>query len=345
MAVTITRTNWIDDDGSGTTGTVINNAEKTTIYNQIDAALAQLAQLSGGNTFTGNQSINGNVGINGVLAVNALGPHTFIAAGATVNSIILQNAAAGAGAYAYLSIGNDTSNGLLSLFSFSSTYASSVDTTPNGSTVRASGAGGLTINTSNASAPMRFLTNFAERMRIAPTGEILVNCPAPLQLAKVMFVADGAAGNGVMVQNLNATSTNMYFHGFLNSAGAVQGTIAGVGSTSVAFNTTSDARLKTDRGRAVDLSALRGVVVHDFTWKADGVRSRGVFAQEAYDVFPRAVTEGTDDETPEGHLARPWMTDYSKFVPDLIAGFQQHDAELAALRAAFATLKGSTDAQ
>lgn len=33
----ITRTAWIDDDGSGTTGTVINNAEKTLIYDQIDA--------------------------------------------------------------------------------------------------------------------------------------------------------------------------------------------------------------------------------------------------------------------------------------------------------------------
>ena len=29
MAVTITRTAWTDDDGSGTTGTVINNAVKT----------------------------------------------------------------------------------------------------------------------------------------------------------------------------------------------------------------------------------------------------------------------------------------------------------------------------
>jgi hypothetical protein len=35
----ITRTAWIDDDGSGTTGTVINNAEKTLLYDQIDAAL------------------------------------------------------------------------------------------------------------------------------------------------------------------------------------------------------------------------------------------------------------------------------------------------------------------
>ena len=33
----ITRTAMIDDDGSGTTGTIINNAWKTELYNQIDA--------------------------------------------------------------------------------------------------------------------------------------------------------------------------------------------------------------------------------------------------------------------------------------------------------------------
>ena len=33
------------------------------------------------------------------------------------------------------------------------------------------------------------------------------------------------------------------------------------------------------------------------------------------------------------------MTDYSKFVPDLIVGWQQHDAELAELRALLATGK------
>jgi hypothetical protein len=34
----ITRTAMVDDDGSGTTGTIINNAWKTELYNQIDAA-------------------------------------------------------------------------------------------------------------------------------------------------------------------------------------------------------------------------------------------------------------------------------------------------------------------
>jgi hypothetical protein len=35
----ITRTAMIDDDGSGTTGTIINNAWKTELYNQIDGAV------------------------------------------------------------------------------------------------------------------------------------------------------------------------------------------------------------------------------------------------------------------------------------------------------------------
>lgn len=37
----ITRTPWTDDDGTGTTGTIVNNSEKTILYNQIDAALPE----------------------------------------------------------------------------------------------------------------------------------------------------------------------------------------------------------------------------------------------------------------------------------------------------------------
>jgi hypothetical protein len=39
----ITRTAMVDDDGTGTTGTIINNAWKTEFYNQIDAALLAVA--------------------------------------------------------------------------------------------------------------------------------------------------------------------------------------------------------------------------------------------------------------------------------------------------------------
>jgi hypothetical protein len=104
----------------------------------------------------------------------------------------------------------------------------------------------------------------------------------------------------------------------------------------VTYGTTSDRRLKVDGGLATDVAALRAVAVHDFTWTTDGRADRGVFAQDAAAVFPRAIVAGSDETTEGGSLAHPWMTDYSKFVPDLIVGWQQHDAAIAEIRAALA---------
>jgi len=230
MAVTITRSVWIDDDGTGTTGTVINQALHTTLYNEIDAALAKVAQLAGGNAFTGTQSMTG---------------------------------------------------------------ALTVGTTAN---------------------------------------------PFAVQFAVSSSAGGGATAVGTLT-NTNAGNTGGFLW-FINSAGASAGAITQASATTVTYATTSDRRLKTDHGRATDLAALRAVVVHDFTWTADGQRARGVFAQEAFAVFPDAITPGTDETTPRGDPTHPWMTDYSKFVPDLIVGWQQHDAELAELRALLATVKG-----
>jgi hypothetical protein len=137
---------------------------------------------------------------------------------------------------------------------------------------------------------------------------------------------------GLGVQNTNP-SNGAFYLAFYNSAVVLAGYINQTGATTVAYTTTSDARLKTDDGPAADLDALRRIVVHDFAWTADGRRDRGIFAQEAHALYPRAVFPGTDETTDSGALARPWMTDYSKFVPDLIVGWQQHDVAIAELRA------------
>jgi hypothetical protein len=332
MAVTIVRTNWIDDDGTGTTGTVINNAVKTSIYNEIDGALAKVAQLAGGNSFTGNQVIAG------LLSVSGLGTHAFVASGAGTNTIQIMNTVAGTGNAAQLLLGTDTSPFLTVLSAFSSTYTPSGYNMPNGSALLGVGANGLSLATS-AAAPLRFYTNNAERARILGTGEVVINTPTNGGNAQVFMVWDASVRNGFVIQNLYTANAG-YFVMFVNSALGTAGTIQQMSATTVAYNTASDARLKDDGGRAVDLTALRALVVHDFTWKADGIRDRGIFAQEAHALYPRAVSKGTDDRTDSGTLALPWMTDYSKFVPDLIAGWQHHDAELAALRAELATLKG-----
>jgi hypothetical protein len=65
-----------------------------------------------------------------------------------------------------------------------------------------------------------------------------------------------------------------------------------------------------------------------------------VFSQDAHKIKPDANVPGRDDRDEAGHLLQPWGTDYSKYVPDLIVGWQQHHAELTALRAELAALKG-----
>ena len=240
MAVIITRTPWIDDDGTGTTGTVINNAWKTELYNQIDGALAKVAQLAGGNTFTGAQAIAGN----------------------------------------------------------------------------------LTVGA-------KFI--------VTQAGSMLVNTAAALANGIVSVGADGTVAPALVFQNTSAGNF-INFQLFLNSAGGTAGAIQQNSATTIAFLTTSDRRLKIDHGRATDVAALRALVVHDFAREADGLREYGVFAQEAYAHVPDAVVPG--DDSTGGERRRPWMIDYSKLVGRVIAGWQQHDTEIAELRAALAAAKG-----
>jgi hypothetical protein len=297
----------------------------------LPAALAGAAQLAGGNSFTGNQTIAG------VVTVTGFGAHTVTAGGLGGHSLTIRNTTAGSN-YAQLAVGNDVTAQLGSLFGFASTYPASADAIPSGVTLRGTGSGGLTLSTSGATA-LRFVTSLVERIRILGTGELLINTPTALAgfVQKIGIAFDGAAGSAIVWQNANAGNTGNLAV-FLNSAGGVAGYINQTAALAVNYNTTSDARLKTDAGRATDLSALRALVVHDFRWKADGARDRGVFAQEAAALFPRAITPGTDATTAAGALVQPWAADYSKFVADLIVGWQQHETEIATLRAAIGEL-------
>jgi hypothetical protein len=327
MAVTITRTAWVDDDGTGTTGTVINNAVKTDLYNQIDTALAKVAQLTGGNAFSGNQTITGSLQVIG-------NSHSFSNATPGDVQVTVQNSMGGAAARTALFVGNDTVGYLTAIISTSSIYTGAP------SESQLTGYGNSFLVSTAQSAPLRFATNTIERLRIAATGGVLVNMTTNPANAGLAITGDGSTNYpGLAIHNLS--TLNLYFAQFLNNAAGLCGYINQTGASTVAYTTSSDQRLKTDDGRATDLGALRGVVVHDFTWTADGTRDRGIFAQEAHAHYPRAVFPGSDDTTETGALARPWMTDYSKLVPDLIVGWQQHDAALAELRAALAALKGS----
>ena len=127
---------------------------------------------------------------------------------------------------------------------------------------------------------------------------------------------------------------------FYTNAG-VAGAINVNGATTT-YYTTSDQRLKRDRGVVTETTVLERTVIHDFEWIADGKLGRGVFAQEGVHVLPAAVVEGLDELDDEGRLKRPWGVDYAKYVPDLIVGWQQHERRIAELEAQLHALRGDT---
>jgi hypothetical protein len=112
---------------------------------------------------------------------------------------------------------------------------------------------------------------------------------------------------------------------FYNAAGTQVGTISTT-STTTAYNTTSDERLKMDFQPFDAGPALDAMQVYNFAWRSTGERAYGVVAQQAIQVFPEAVTHDSTLDM--------WAVDYSKFVPLLLQ-------EIKALRARVAALEGS----
>ncbi len=138
------------------------------------------------------------------------------------------------------------------------------------------------------------------------------------------FFNDGNATSrkGMIIQvgeDTPSGTSNIYTE-FRDGDGTVQGTISsGGGGTGVAYNVTSDERLKENiTGTALTLDELMQVKIRDYTWKADPEHklSHGVIAQELYQVYPLAVAKPLDEST------GIWMVDYSKLTPFIIKGVQ-----------------------
>jgi hypothetical protein len=139
------------------------------------------------------------------------------------------------------------------------------------------------------------------------------------------------------------------------------GSITVANASSTAYNTSSDIRIKTGvKGaenarslvdalqvieyepveRMAELSEVEGVAPGPEVWI-------GISAQQAYAVYPTAVTPPTAligrDYNPEAKPGEegfvPWMIDYSKFVPMLMANVQDNNARMDALEARITALE------
>ena len=88
------------------------------------------------------------------------------------------------------------------------------------------------------------------------------------------------------------------------------------------------------------LPVIDSIKVKSFDFKEDGRHvDYGVIAQELYEVFPSAVSLGTDKE--DGSIEKPWAVGLEPTIPLLIKAIQEQQEIINDLRARVAQLEGA----
>ena len=264
----------------------------------------------------------------GLLTVSGSGTSTFTGGVNSSHGVQVTNTTNGTNSRAALTLTNGSSNGYLWQSSTSNTESGGVFA--NSLIVLGEAAGGLQLRASNASGVIKFYsggtTNY---MTLSTLGQLQVT-----NGAGAYILTDQNSYVGLTIKTTSNVATGG-FASFLNAAGSEQGSIRATNSTTTAYNTSSDQRIKRSHGRFTDVEALRQVVIHDAEFVENGARYPMVFAQEAYQWVPEAITPGSDGDD----MSRLWSADYGKFTPRLIVGWQQHDATITQLAARIAALE------
>jgi hypothetical protein len=155
----------------------------------------------------------------------------------------------------------------------------------------------------------------AERMRIDSSGNLLVGTTATTPTSGGFVFRSGTNGH-FRTSHATGTVSGNWYQAFYLGANVI-GTITQSGTTAVAYNTSSDQRLKENIADANDAgSKIDAIQVRQYDWKADGShQDYGMIAQELLEVAPEAVSVPEDSEEMMG-------VDYSKLVPMLIKEIQ-----------------------
>ena len=200
------------------------------------------------------------------------------------------------------------------------------------------------IEYSQSANTMRFATNATSRMTIDSGGNVMVgkattatDTDGIVLGAGGLFTATRSDSFAAIFNREGGTGNVIEF----KSNDSTKGSIS-VSASAVAYNTTSDYRLKenvVDLGGAIDRVKQLAPKRFNFIVDADTTVD-GFLAHEAQTVVPEAVT-GTHNEVDDDDNPVYQGIDQSKLVPLLTAALQEAIAKIETLEAEVAALKSN----
>ena len=183
----------------------------------------------------------------------------------------------------------------------------------------------------NSDIPMGFYTGATERMRVDSSGNLLVGTTTTAPPDKGFTVIPAAGASYINVGHINGTASGTSYATFAYNSGFI-GSISQNGTTAVAYNTSSDYRLKENiapmTGALDTVQKLKPVT---YKWKSDGSDGQGFIAHELAEVVPDCVTGEKDAVDAEGKPVYQGI-DTSFLVATLVSAIQELKAEIDLLK-------------